>query len=250
MHSIGDAAGRQWTQKLSEFLQLLRRRNIRISSVAELDICLAEHFDWLCYGERRQPTAGTVLFFGLLYLMPELKDKLKLAVRSLKSWQRLSISVEGAPACEEAVLVVALWLLSHDEEEAGFWVLVQYDVYGREQDLEMLKTHDVVWDPSRREVALMLGVAERDEEVKIGTNQGVVVERGIVGDILLGLKESAPRGQIFEIGQAHLRKAWHKAARAKGTPSMGPPHILRHTAASEGLARKKMSLENTRRRGR
>ena len=52
--------------------------------------------------------------------------------------------------------------------------------------MEGLRSSDIFDDGTQ--VALHLGVLERGEGVKTGHNQGVIVERGFVGDLLVAMK--------------------------------------------------------------
>ena len=186
--------------------------------------------------------------FGILCLLPELSNQLPLASRSLKSWRKLATSSEGGPLTEEAVLLIAVCLIVNGMLMEGFWVLAQYDSYGREQDMEGLQVDDAAWDGRR--LALLFGVSARGESVKTGSNQGIVVRRGVVADIIRGLCAYWKRGHIFRVSQQQLRKSWHWACRRLGIAFTGPPHSLRHTGPSEDIARLRTSLEGARRRGR
>eukprot|EP00959_Pyramimonas_sp_CCMP1952_P417840 8754200-Pyramimonas_sp.AAC.1 len=56
------------------------------------------------------------------------------------------------------------------------WTPVQYKVYGREQDMEMLRESDIIW--GGRNGGFVFGAPARGEEGKAGSNQGVVAPRG------------------------------------------------------------------------
>ena len=151
--------------------------------------------------------------------------------------------------CEEAIFALACYMLTKSLFLEAAWILVQYDCYAREQDMESLREQDVAWDGSH--VAVSFGVASRGESVKGGSNQGAVLRRGPIADLLLGLKENTIKGElIFPFTQAHLREQWHRACAALGLGFAGPPHVLRHSGPSEDLARGRTSLEAARRRGR
>ena len=177
-----------------------------------------------------------------------MKGRLPLAARSLQSWTRLAITVEGGPVPEEIVYFVAIEMIQNGYIYHGFWVLTQYDTYGREQDMEQLCGADISYH--KRTMALVFGVSSRGESVKTGHNQGVLVRRAVVADILLALKKDAGANKIFPITQEELRRVWHRVLRRLGLPFAGPPHSLRHSGPSEDLAQKRSTLENVRRRGR
>ena len=132
--------------------------------------------------------------------------------------------------------------------EEGLWVLLQYDLYGREQDIAMARGCDIDYD--RRGLAFTLGVASRGESVKTGTYQGVLVHRGAVADLALALRGIAGMDLMMKIDTVTLRKAWARACRVLAVEHTGPLHTIRHTAPTEDLARRRIDLEGARRRGR
>ena len=73
-----------------------------------LDKALATYFEWLCYGEQRTPALGSLIFFGLICLMSEVKGRMPLAARTLKSLARLAITSEGGPEPEEIVFLIGV----------------------------------------------------------------------------------------------------------------------------------------------
>ena len=127
-------------------------------------------------------------------------------------------------------------------------MLIQYDTYGREQDMEQLRAEDISFDG--KHVALMFGVSARGESVKTGSNQGVIICRSPVADVCLGLRPKTGAEKLFKSSQVQFRKLWHKACGALGISFTGPPHSLRHAGPSEDISRGRASLEVVRRRGR
>ena len=248
VHAVGDATATQWVPKVKDFLHECVKSGVSLQTAVDVDVALAEKFDRMCYGDRVHVSSGMAIFFGILCLMPELKQQLHLASRSLKSWQKLTTTAEGSPMCEEALLAVAIWLVEGGETLAGCWVLCQYDVYGREQDMEMLNGSDISFD--NKVMSLTFGESSRGESVKTGFNQGAIVRRGVVVDIFLALRQRSPSARVFDISQQRMRMLWRKACLALGMSFCGPMHTIRHAAASEDVARSRSSLENVRRRGR
>jgi hypothetical protein len=248
VHAIGDASALQWIPKVKEFLASSKLSGTDLSLPDGMDMALAQYMDWQCYGEQLSPSSGTLLLFGLVCLLPEIKGKLPLAARSLKSWARLAITSEGGPVPEEIIFLAAIDLIESGYVYEGCWVLCQYDIYGREQDMEQLHGADVHYDG--KTLAIELGQASRGESVKTGHNQGVLLRRAEVIDIMLALRDSAGRNKIFPITQEKFRQSWHRTMRRLGLSFAGPPHAIRHSGPSEDLARQRCSLEDVRRRGR
>ena len=146
VHSVADATTKQWLPKARSFLEHLQAKQIIIEMPGGIDKELAEYMDHLCYGLQKSPSIGALLFFGLLCLAPELKGRLPLSARSLKAWGKLAISCEGGPLPEEIVYLIAVEMVRKGFLYQGAWVLCQYDVYGREQDMEQLDTSDISYD--------------------------------------------------------------------------------------------------------
>ena len=230
VHSIGDSTAAQRLPRVREFLSVCKRQGLTFTHIKDLDEALAQYFDWMCYTGRLLPGHGSLLYFGVLCLMPEVKGHLHLASRSLKSWRKLTVTIEGGPMCEEAIFALACYMLAKSLFPEAAWILVRYDCYARGQDMKSLREQDVAWD---------------------GSNQGAVLRRGPIADLLLGLKENTIKGELMlPFTQAHLREHWHRACAALGLGFAGPPHVLRHSGPSEELARGRTSLEAARRRGR
>ena len=251
IHSVGDATAQQWLPKVRSFLAHCTKMRWPLETNDDIDQSLSQYFDTMCYEWRLNVTAGSMVFFGLLCIMPELRGRLHMAIRSLKSWHRLSTTVEGGPMAEEALFCVAVWLLEAGQTILGVWVLGQYDAYAREQDMEQLQPQDFNFDGQMG--SLDFGVSSRGETVKTGANQGVIFRRAVVTDLFIGLKMAATThnwSRLLPLDQATMRKWWHKACLTIGIGFTGPPHTIRHSGPSEDLSRQRSTLEIVRRRGR
>eukprot|EP00972_Heterocapsa_arctica_P020838 3070850-Heterocapsa_arctica.AAC.1 len=69
--------------------------------------------------------------------------------------------------------------------------------------MEQLQGADVHYDG--KTMAIELGQAARGESVKIGHNQGVLLRRAEVIDIMMALRDAAGPRKIFPITQEKLR---------------------------------------------
>ena len=171
VHAIGDATAVQWLPRVRGFLISCKRQGMKLECPGSVDAAIAQHLDWMCYSQRLLPSHGSLLMFGMLCIMLELSGHLCLTSRSLKSWQKLAVTVEGDPMAEEAVFMVAHFFFKSGAYYEGAWTLLQYDVYAREQDMESLRENDIDFDG--RVVSLHFGVSTRGgESVKTSTNQG------------------------------------------------------------------------------
>lgn len=251
VHAVADSSSALWIPKVRAFFDYCVEQGENLESAASIDMAAAQYMDLLCYGNLAHPSQGALLLFGLLCLAPELKGKLHLAARSMKSWTKLVTTVEGGPVPEDIIMLIAVNLMASGCTEEAVWVLVQYDVYGREQDMQQLHVEHVSCDGHR--VALLFGDSARGLSSKTGVNQGTIIRRGIMADLLLAMQEfriKHKQPMIFTISQQTLRANWHQVCRAIGVPFAGPPHSIRHSGPSEDLARNIASLETVRRRGR
>ena len=70
VHAVADASSLQWIPKVKEFLTCAKRADTDLSIPEGLDQALAQHMDWLCYGEQRSPSMGSLLLFGIICLLP------------------------------------------------------------------------------------------------------------------------------------------------------------------------------------
>jgi len=68
---------------------------------------------------------------------------------------------------------------------------------------------------------------------------------------MAALKGAAhPNGLVFRLNAANFRRNWHETTGRLGLCEVGPPHTLRHSGASNDVAKKRRTLEEVRRRGR
>ena len=77
-------------------------------------------------------------------------------------------------------------------------------------------------------VALLFGDSSRGMSTKTGANQGTIIRRGIMADLMLAMQEfriKHKQPMIFTISQQTLRANWHKVCRTIGVqgPFCRPP---------------------------
>lgn len=114
----------------------------------------------------------------------------------------------------------------------------------------MLQLHAADLVSDGKNATVTLGAAERGQNVKTGTNQGVVISRGWVADLALACAANVTDGLMFLLTSPGRSQRWHKAGTASALPPLPPLHSIRHTAPSEDLARDRLDLESARRRDR
>ena len=249
VHSIQDDSARAYIKYLKDFFAFILEGTDPVRHVRDVDALLATYMDMLCYERHRHSNDAEKIISSVAWLFPEWRGSLPLAARSAKSWQTLVASREGGPICEEMVWLLALHWAALGMLDEMMWLLLQYDAYSREQDMRLLCAGDVVDD--KISVAFRVGVADRGQSVKTGINQGVVLARGWVADLLMAfIAPLEPQAPVFALTPAAMNKAWQAAALALGWAPFPPLHSLRHSGPSEDLARSRRDLESIRRRGR
>ena len=255
VHAVADDSNRGWIPKVRAFFSWVLQHQCPMHTEDDIDSTMATYMDFLCYDRQVSPSMGALVMFGMLCLFPRLRGKLALTARSMKAWSKLAITSEGGPVPEEIIFLIAVTMIAQGHLPHGVWVLLQYDIYGREQDVENLWDADMLWDGSK--LALQFGVAARGSSSKTGVNQGNIVRRALVTDLMLGMR-SALRGDVvrrrqhrlFGISSAEFRKVWHACCFFLGVSFAGAPHCIRHSGPSEDIDRGRSDLETVRRRGR
>ncbi|CAK0813776.1 unnamed protein product [Prorocentrum cordatum] len=132
-HSVADVIAAQWAPKVRDILSYRVDKGWELRCKSVMGHALADYRDMKCYRDRLHPTWGSIVLSGWLGSWPELRSQLPLALRSLKSCQRLVVPVEGGPWPEEAVFAIAVYFLEGGLLGEAIGTLMQYDVYGQEQ---------------------------------------------------------------------------------------------------------------------
>ena len=248
VHAVDDSTNKVYVRAVRTFLQEARRCQLRLTSFDDVDKAMAAYMSDLCFLQEAGPTAGSSLLSGMTHCFEELRGHLPRSARCLKAWHGIAAVGEGVSACREVVALVATDMLRHGDFEAGFLVLLSYDLFAREQDWVFLRAEDVAGDGAA--VSLLFGRRERGERSKTGFMQGAVVGSPFIGSVvehLASLRD--PVDPLFDLGQGAFRRLWWAALERLGLQRVGPPHRLRHTGAGEFVSRGG-SLEQARRRGR
>jgi integrase len=131
--------------------------------------------------------------------------------------------------------------------------------YFREHDLFQLRVEDIIVNPHADflDVAVKLGVAERQEKAKTGSRQGARLDWSGTAVMLIDrIAKKGPSEKLFNTTGQRYREAWLAAvAEMQSWPDcaglkVGPPHSARHTGASRDLSEGYRSLWQVQRRGR
>ena len=97
---------------------------------------------------------------------------------------------------------------------------------------------------------MLFGVRERGQNVKTGSNQGVIIEYALTKLVVLFLLAGLDdQDVLLPLTPAHYRSIWWATLKRLALEWAGPPHNLRHTGAALFVA-SGGSLEAARRKGR
>jgi len=249
-HATADSTiGSTYLPNVRKVLERWLSMGVSSLTVEDLDRLLAKEFDRLCYSDGLGPSKGVQIFNRVLAAFPEMNGSLPRANRSVKSWSKLQPGNERGPMPEEAVLYGVEVLLAKGRIYPAWIALLSMDCYLRSQDWRGLVGADISYD--RRGVALVFGRSTRGESSKGGPNQGVVVARGWIAEGMIALARLVdPHSAVFPMSSAGFRALWQRVWEAEGCGFVRAIHELRHTGASEDIARARRDREGVRRRGR
>jgi hypothetical protein len=185
---------------------------------------------------------------GVTHLRPDLKGQLPDSGRALETWRILEGHHEKEPLCPGAAGLM-IEELGKVEKLMGYAAWSQIDELLREQDVEHLLGADIIPD-QQGAVSLMLGIIERGETTKSGTNQGVVVQHPDLCAFYIRRKEEiGPTDRVFPFHIDRYRRWYAKAAKKFGLLEEGP-HVFRHTGATYLIHYKKWERQKARDFGR
>jgi hypothetical protein len=242
VHAVQDGTNAQaYIPAVRAFLVEARTRGWSLGTVEQRDRALADMLAILCYVREAGVQSGRNLMAGFQHVYPEHADRLPEAARAMQAWERLGTSGEGAPICAEAWGALVLAFLRSGDDEGALITALKFDCLLRGQDWEHLRVADVCGSEAADgslEVALLLGVRERGESVKTGSNQGVVIDRAWVAQWLLEFKAQRERAGatfLFTLSRDEFGSRFHLQQRRLQI-DVGPPHRLRHGGAATLIA--------------
>ena len=255
VHSVNDdTAMRMYLPAVRDFMKFVVDNNFMIYRLDLIDDSMAKYLNHLCYIRNAHPIQGSLAVNGWVWLFPGDSRGLPNAWRSLQSWQKMHIGLEGGPTPEETLAVMRKWLRDQAQEDHGLaadMMEVAVDGYLREQDLRILRVGDVV--DANGHVTLLFGRSGRGESTKTGREQGVVLDTRRACEIVRDrCRDKKPSDRVFPLRSEKYRELWKAAADhvSKGRYSIGPPHSARHTGASRDAAENRRSLDEIMKRGR
>lgn len=251
LHAVSDGTNVAYIAEVKRFLKMLRKLEVRPSTMSEWDLYMADELSRRCYTRDCSLSSSQYLFHGFCHPFPEHKHRLPESARALKGWERQVGSRLGGPMTWGVVLLIIQHMFLEGQVWAGLWVWLQHDVYGGEQDMEILHEPDIYHAPPS-ECALQFGPRERGESVKTGSDQGCEVDDPLLSRILYAVKRKilSAGAPLFPHTQAFVRKIWAQTQETLQLDRVHPLHSLRHTKPSADARSKRRTLEEIRRRGR
>ena len=249
VHAVDDSTNKAYAKEVRIFLNHVRSEALPFVTANQRDVTMADYLSDLCYIHQVGAQKGSLLFSGFLSIFPEHKGHMPETCRAMASWQRLALGGEGGPLASTTIAAVALDMTrrGHLLEALALWL--SEDCYLREQDWHQLLGSDVFTDGAT--TAIVMGVRERGQKVKTGSNQGVSLDRAFVADALNAVVASIGPGEsVFPFDPVQYRRVWWDTLRRLGLEFCGPPHNVRHSGPSADIGSGRRDLEQVRRRGR
>lgn len=248
IHSVTDETAVIYMREVRLFLKELKKRGKEGVSYPKLDRLLARRLSSLCYRDKVGRQRGANLLWGMLWSFPELRTHLFYSVRAMKSWEKIVPGGEGGPIAEEGIWCVMCDCFREGLLLQGVLCALSYDCYLRSSDWAGLQEGDGTC--TRQSVSLVFGVQERGASAKTGINQGVVISRGWIAEMVEEvLKLTAVGAPMFPISQPKFRAQFQKLWRRRGK-KVRAVHDLRHSGAAEDVAQGRRTLDGVQRRGR
>lgn len=205
-------------------------------SISDLDYRLASYMVHMWYrGKSKVESSCTV--YGLDMLIPGLRSRLPLALRSLSGYSRLKPSVPHPPIPWTVATAIAAWLASNHPKKGwsmAVGIVLSFDCYLRTGELLGLLYDDIAFGRDSR-----LGL-EDDGRVhihlrttKTGAHKGVEVRDEQVKQLLMIHKRRhKPGDRMFPWHRSTHLKWFHKACVALRLPADYVHHSLRHGGAT------------------
>jgi len=219
---------------------------------ADRDLAMAKYINKLAYDDEKHPHQGDCTLHGFCWIWPEAKGQFPRTARSLLGWHKIFIHGEGGPQPMEILVLVEQTMRENGDAEEADAFATGLDGYLRSQEIMALRAEDVkviFLEDGEMDVALRLGVAERGEDTKTGSRQGVRLDYPHTMDIVMRrVSQKKPGDKLFDTTKSKYAAAWKKACRKLGL-DLGPPHTVRHSGPSHDCFTGYRSMWQVQRRG-
>jgi len=250
VHTVGDRTNlANYLPALSLFLSWVSWHATSFSTPRDKDLALADYLAMLCYHCDEDVSMGKFVTSALLHVSPDLKGLIPHAARALTSWARLRMYREKEPIPESGVYAMIGDALEEGEIWEALGYALHHDTYCRGQDLEQLVVGDIA--VGVEDVGLTYGDPARGESVKTGIDQGVVIDREWIRQVLRHLRSCEPLGRrVFRKSMPRYRALFKRRLKRQGLPTEDGPHRLRHSGAAADIRLKRRDPPGVQKRGR
>lgn len=205
-------------------------------SIFDLDYHLSNYMVDMWYGGKGKTLASCTLY-GLDMLMPGMRSKLPLSLRSLNGFGRLRPSISHPPMPWPVCAAVSLWLAVNNPNHGlsmAIGVILSFDCYLRTGELLGLQYDDIAFGRDAR-----LGIDDDGRvhihlrTTKTGSHKGVEVRDEQVKQLLMiHKKRHKPGDRLFPWSRSTHLKWFHKACDAFQLSTDYVHHSLRHGGAT------------------
>ena len=232
----------------------VQRKKYTIKSIADLDRSLCDFFSELCYLRQLGPGKAQNCRAAILHFCPEWENSLPLSRRALKGYRKLELGQEGEGFSEE-VWGLLLQDLNHHSPVAFAILALSLDGYLRGMDWDAMRPDDVSVGivAGQKRVSIRLGVRERGEATKTGSNKGLVVNREWVAVTIAVLAQQRAAGghsRLFALSRPEFDATWKSALQRLNLQWIDTPHAIRHAGATIDHLVYSVSLPEVQKRGR
>ena len=141
---LAKSTRRKYRDAAAKFVQWYRDEGESFESAEELDELLLEYLHFLFLerdGKGLQQGRNTV--YGVIFVMPLARGRLRLSTTALRGWQRLRPSIPYPPLTWHLAVVIAVQLVRHNQRAMAVGVLLAFDCMLRVGELVGLLREDV-----------------------------------------------------------------------------------------------------------
>lgn len=240
----------RYKDAIQKFLAWVDNNEEDATSTDQLDELMTDYFHYL-YEHNGSKSQATNTLFGLIMLMPTVRDHLPTTRLALRGWNRRHPPVSYPPLTWELAVAIAVQMARHGALAQAVATVLAFDCYLRINEYCQLRAEDVSSSQDARLGREYTGVALRLRSTKTGPNQWVQVEHQAVRTLLLRLKSAArsPTQLLFGCTAAQYRRLFKSTCAELGLSADYVPHSLRHGGATRDHLRGR-SLEDILMRGR
>lgn len=236
VHAVQDDTNeRTYLPSVGKWLDWCAAKGVVVDTLPQRDLALADFFAEMCYKLLKHPSVGKATLAGYVHLYPDHRSGLPFARRSLRSWRKLFGQLEREPLPELLWLVVVAECIADGDFGEAVAYAIHFDGVLRGQDIDQLREPDLAWVGGA--CTATLGDPSRGESVKTGVDQGAEFRRPWVNRILRNYMRGRKGLKVFPFDMEQCRKGFGRRLRRSGVPNVKGPHISRHSAAADIVAK-------------